>query len=158
MLRTCKLSITTMILFFLITSVALGDERYSPIRDKTVLQECGGCHMAFQSKMLPKRSWAKILNGLSDHFGEDATLESDTKNHIQTYLQNNAADAGWWGGKFMRGIKEHMTPLRITETPHWVREHNEEVPQWAWSDPKVASKANCVACHPRANRGDYDDD
>ncbi len=58
----------------------------------------------------------------------------------------------------MRGVRDDWTPLRITEIPYWVREHNEEVPNYAWSDPKVKSKANCVACHPRADMGNYDDD
>lgn len=140
------------------TSLVQADERYRPIQDETVKKECGACHLAFQPQMLPKRSWEKIMTGLSDHFGEDASLDETTAQHIKTYLMDNAADSGWWSGKFLRGVKDDMTPLRITEMPYWVREHNEEVPNWAWSDPKVKSKVNCTACHPRAGRGNYDDD
>jgi len=140
------------------TSFAQADERYRPIKDETVKKECGACHLAFQPQMLPKRSWEKIMAGMSDHFGEDASLDETTTQHIKTYLMDNAADGGWWNGKFLRGVKDDMTPLRITEMPYWVREHNEEVPNKAWNDPKVKSKANCMACHARAERGNYDDD
>ncbi|MBT4889911.1 MAG: cytochrome C [Rhodospirillales bacterium] len=148
----------TFVSFLLTTSVSIADERYNPIDDVVVSKECGTCHMAFQPQMLPERSWEEIMLRLSDHFGEDASLDSVTANRIKLYLTSNAADSSWWGGKFMRGLKDHMSPLRITETPHWIREHNEEVPSWAWNDPSVKSKASCIACHPRANRGDYDDD
>lgn len=158
MVHTRKIPILTVLLLLLAPPVAVADERYNPVKDKVVSEECGTCHMAFQPEMLPKRSWKKIMENLSNHFGEDASLDAMTKKHIASYLQDNAADSGWWGGKFMRGIKKHMTPLRITETPHWIREHKGEVRSHVWSSPKVKSKANCIACHPRANRGDYDDD
>ena len=145
-------------LFLVATPATKADERYKPIKDKIVSQECGACHMAFQPGMLPKRSWEKIMNGLLDHFGEDASLEAATKDHIASYLKDRAADSGMWSGKFMRGIKKNMTPLRITETPHWIREHRKEVRSSAWTSPKVKSKANCLACHSQANRGFYDDD
>jgi len=137
---------------------AQADERYAPVRDQTVIKECGACHMVFQPQMLPAKSWSKIVDGLASHFGEDASLDADTARQIKAYLVKEAADAGWWGGKFMRGLSKTSAPLRITETPYWVHEHNEEVPQRAWSDPKVKSKANCLACHSRADKGNYDDD
>ncbi len=158
MIYARKIPVMTFLTLLLATPDAFADERYNPVKDEIVSKECGACHMVFQPEMLPKRSWKKIMGGLSDHFGEDASLDAAAKEHIISYLQNNAADSGWWGGKFMRGMKKHMTPLRITETPHWVREHKGEVSPATWSSPKVRSKANCIACHARANRGDYDDD
>ena len=143
----------------LLTSTAVNaDERYNPINDQIVAKECGACHMAFQPQLLPKKSWVKIMDNLSDHFGEDASLDDKTASHIKNYHVENAANSSWFSGKFMRGLSKTSAPLRITETPYWVREHNHEVPQWAWKDPKVKSKANCLACHKRANSGDYDDD
>ncbi|WP_419798818.1 MAG: diheme cytochrome c [Terasakiella sp.] len=139
-------------------SVAMADERYRPIDNPVVEKECGSCHMAFQPQMMPKRSWEKIMDGLGDHFGEDASLSADVSQEIRDYLVANAADAGWWSGKFMRGIKEGDAPMRITEMPYWVREHRKEVPARAWDDPKVKTKANCQACHRDAKRGYYDDD
>ena len=140
------------------SSASFADERYRPVENDLVIKECGACHMTFQAQMLPKRSWVKIMDTLDSHFGEDATLNETKTQQVKNYLVDNAADSGWWNGKFRRGIDDNMTPLRISEMPYWVREHNEEVPNWAWSDPKVKSKANCEACHPRAKAGNYDDD
>ena len=140
------------------SSPVRADERYNPIDDQLAAKECGACHMAFQPQMLPKKSWSRIMDGLGDHFGEDASLDPRTASHIKEYMVANAADAGWRDGKFMRGLSGSSAPLRITETPYWVRKHNGEVPARVWKDPKVKSKANCTACHRRASRGDYDDD
>jgi len=150
--------ITAAAMVLLAATAVKADERYEPVRDPVVAKECGACHMAFQPQMLPKKSWRKIIDGLSDHFGEDASLDAETAGHIKAYHVKNAADSSWLGGKFMRGLSKTDAPLRITETPYWIREHDEEVPQKAWKDPKVKSKANCLACHKGANRGDYDDD
>jgi hypothetical protein len=144
---------------FILSAPAFGEEYYPPIKDELVLKECGACHMPFPSQMLPKQSWTKIMAGLSDHFGEDATLNAQKTADIKSYLEANAADSKWLDSKFMRGISETNPPLRITETPYWIRKHNShEVPARAWNDPKVKSKANCVACHRLASSGNYDDD
>ncbi len=140
-------------------SIALADDdSYGPINDTTTQKECSACHMAFQPQMLPARSWSKIMQTLGNHFGEDASLDKATQDHIEKYLVENAADAGWMSGKFMRGIADGDTPMRITELPYWQRKHNREVPARAWNDPRVKSKANCQACHKYAARGYYDDD
>jgi len=158
MFKFPQIAIATATGFIVASGSAIADERYNPVKDQTTLKECGACHMAFQPQMLPAKSWEKIMDGLSDHFGEDASLDKETVAHLKKYHVENAANSKWWGGKFMRGLSDSSAPLRITETPYWVREHNEEVPKWAWNDPKVKSKANCLACHPRAVKGDYDDD
>lgn len=139
-------------------STAQADERYTPVTDEVVQKECSACHMAFQPSMLPAKSWQLIMGGLSDHFGEDASLDQATARHIEAYLVENAADKGWWGGKFLRGLNDGDAPLRITETPYWIREHRGEVPESAWRHPDVKSKANCLACHRAAAKGYYDDD
>ena len=94
MLRVCKLPILITALFLMVNSVTFANERYRPVRDKVVIKECGACHMAFQPQMLPKRSWEKIMTGLSDHFGEDASSDVKTKEKITSYLLKNAADSG----------------------------------------------------------------
>jgi mono/diheme cytochrome c family protein len=125
-------------------------------------KECGACHMAFQPELLPARSWTALMAGLNNHFGENATLDADTNREILAYLQAHAADAG--GGwhhhhnHMLRGLSANDTPLRITDTPYWIREHRREIAASAFSNPKVKSKANCVACHAGAEKGYYDDD
>lgn len=140
------------------TPNAEASERYRTVTDPTYKAECGACHMAFQPQMLPKKSWQTLMNDLSNHFGEDASMKEEVRATLLSYLTENAADTGWLGGKFMRGLDENSAPLRISETPYWQREHNKEVSASAWNDPRVKSKANCLACHRDAERGNYDDD
>ena len=138
-----------------LATAAISDERYPPVSDAMTRKECGECHMAFQPAFLPARSWEKIMDNLSDHFGEDASLPKDKAEHIKKYLMANAADRRW-GSKMMRGVRKDWTPIRITELPYWKHEHEGEVPARAWKDPKVGSKANCKACHRYADTGIYE--
>ena len=149
----------TLLMAALGFAVAEGGERVPPVTDPAVKAECGSCHLAFPPRFLPGRSWQKLLDTLSDHFGENASLEEAQRKAILDYLLANAADgpkAGRQGRKFVEGIATTQTPLRITETPRWIREHR-EVRAGRWRDPKVKSKANCVACHPAAEQGLYED-
>ena len=149
----------TVIFLMMAFSHSHADQRYNPISDQITLKECGECHMAFQPQMLPQRSWIAIMGKLNNHFGEDASLDKITIKHIEKYLINNSADAGWWSGKFMRGIKDNAAPIHITKTPYWLHKHDDdELPKQIWNNPKIKTKANCLACHPRAMQGDYDDD
>jgi hypothetical protein len=134
------------------------DDWFPPVSDATVEAECGACHLAFSPAMLPERSWHAIMSGLNDHFGEDASLDGATAAHIETYLVANAADADSRYEEVLRRLDPAAVPLRISELPWWIREHEEEVGPGAFDDPDVGSKANCVACHRDAARGSYEDD
>jgi len=151
-------SFTVAAVALFVTTAVQADERYNPIQDSLVIKECGACHMSFPPQMLPAKSWDKIMGGLPNHFGEDASLDPAAIVHIREYHMANAADSGLISGKFMRGLSETDSPMRITETPYWARQHNGEVSQQTWTSSKVKSKANCVACHRGAQKGFYDDD
>jgi hypothetical protein len=147
----------------LVAVVAIGhagaDERIAPVADPVVKKECGSCHMAFSPQLLPRRSWQKLVETLSDHFGENASLGEAQRKTVLEYLLANAADgprAGSEGRKFGASIPSALTPLRITEVPRWVREHR-KVGADRWGDPSVKSKANCPACHKGAEQGIYED-
>jgi hypothetical protein len=115
--------------------------------------------MVFPAEFLPKRSWQRILDTLSDHFGENASLGPVQRKAVLDYLVGSAADspnAGREGRKFGTSIPPTDTPLRITETSRWLREHR-EVRADKWKDPNVKSKANCLACHKGAEQGVYED-
>lgn len=124
-------------------ALAGGPERVPPVTHAPTLKECGECHMAFQPALLPAPSWARIMNGLSDHFGDNATLPPEVAGPIRAYL---TANAGRGDGSL----------TRITEQRWWVKEHRFR-PE-VWQRKEVASKANCIACHRDAARGLYDDD
>ncbi|GAB6052681.1 hypothetical protein JCM17960_15010 [Magnetospira thiophila] len=85
---------------------------------------------------------------LGNHFGEDATLDEQTRKEIETYLVANAGAPAPYGG-FLFGIREGKTLLRITELPMWVSTHYRAV---GWRGPK----SNCQACHKNADGGVYE--
>ncbi|HHN67596.1 MAG TPA: cytochrome B, partial [Thermopetrobacter sp.] len=53
--------------------------------------ECGDCHTPYHPALLPPAGWRAILDGLEDHFGEDASLEPDTLAAIRGWLLKEAA-------------------------------------------------------------------
>ncbi len=130
---------------FVIGATALANEfeRVAPVTDAATLKECGECHMAYQPGLLPAASWNRIMDGLADHFGENASLPADTVATIRAYLTR---DAG-------RGDAQL---LRITDQRWWRRKHDFDPA--IWKRPAVASKGNCEACHHEAAKGLYEDD
>jgi hypothetical protein len=136
-----------------------GDDVVPPVADPVVNKECGACHMVFPPQFLPRRSWQKLLDGLASHFGVDASLSDAPRAAALAYHLANAADAPGApraGAKFASSIPAEETPLRITETSRWIREHRKVKPE-RWASPGVKSKLNCVACHKGAERGVWDD-
>lgn len=133
-------------------------EYFPPVEDKVAQKECSACHMAYSASFLPARSWQAIMAGLEDHFGENASLDEATTKHITDYFVANAADTGSRSSRVLRGLETKDAPLRISETPWWIRRHRGEVSASAYEDPRVRSKANCIACHRGAERGYYEDD
>ena len=133
------------LLLALACGAAVADEfeLVPPVRHRATQKECGECHMAFQPALLPAPSWSRIMAGLGDHFGENASLPDALAAEIRGYL---VASAG-------RG---DSALLRITEQRWWEREHR--FGPSVWVRKEVGSKANCDACHRNAARGLYDDD
>ena len=95
------------------------------------------------------------MNDLPNHFGEDASLDEESRQLIEDYLATHAADSGNRTSRFLRSIAG-KTPLKITELRWWVDEHEDEVSRRAWK--KAGSRSNCTACHKGAERGNFDDD
>ncbi len=119
--------------------------------------ECASCHMAYQPEFLPKRSWRKIMKGLENHFGADATMDPKDQATLSKYLQENASDAkrtSHAATKLTRSIPKHSVLMRITEIPKFKREHR-EIPKRLIKQEKVRLLSNCVACHQRAEKGLY---
>jgi len=136
-----------------------GGDYFPPVNDPVTQQECGSCHLAFPPSMLPTASWQRMMGDLANHFGDDASLDADTAARITRHLVANAGDGGGarYAGKLLRGVSQSGAPLRITELPKWVREHD-EVPRREWASKEVGSKANCPACHVDADKGYFEDD
>ncbi len=134
------------------------DDRVPPVTHELTRKECGDCHMAFQPAFLPARSWARMMDGLADHFGDDATISADKAAAIKAYLMRNAGDADGRGAArdYMRWVRPDGVPQRITENPAFLDEHDFR-PE-VWQRPDVLVKSNCPACHQAAERGWYEDD
>ena len=139
-------------------TVALADRPLPSVTNATLVSECGDCHMVYPPRMLPKRSWQKLMDGLADHFGEELSLDPATRQEVLDYLLANAADSGGKRGRrFLKGLGPDDAPIRITETPRWRKKHR-ELPKSVWSDSRIAFKGECNVCHTEAERGRYDDD
>jgi hypothetical protein len=127
----------------------------APVNNETFKQECGACHFAYQPGLLPAGSWGKILNNLPSHFGEEVSLDGESKNIISQYLHANSAEHS--SAKRARKILKSLsgqTPLRITETPY-IREKHHELDSSIFSRQSIGSRSNCIACHPTAEQGNY---
>ena len=129
------------------------------VANKNWQQECASCHIAYSPAFLPKDSWRRLMGGLDQHFGENASLDPATQADILRFLEANAADAGTsrMGNRVMQSMGVREVPLRITETRWFVRKHD-EVSQATWSRKSIGSAANCAACHRQAEQGVFDED
>lgn len=119
------------------------------------LEECGSCHMAYPAQLLPSESWQKLMQGLEDHFGENAELDSVTSREIENYL--TLASASYSYKKMLRNLGSQR-PLRITELPYFIHEHEEIPSKLIQGNDKVSSLSQCNACHQKAERGQFDED
>lgn len=122
-------------------------------------KECGACHLAYPPGLLPARSWEKLMNGLSDHFGDNAELAPEDQSALTDYLVKNAADRSGQkrSAKVVRSLKKEEAPLRISEVPYIVRKHHEIPSRLIQGNPKVKSLSNCNACHKRAEAGSFNE-
>lgn len=127
--------------------------------DTIYRDECGACHMTYPPDLLPSASWRAIMQGLGDHFGENAELPADTTVHITAYLERHASDRRdpLRNDRLLRGVKE-TAPLRITELPFFRERHNEIPPRVVANNPKVETFSRCEACHRDAESGRFDED
>ena len=103
--------------------------------------------MDFNPPMLPAAYWKLVIEDLSNHFGEDASLDDETVEELATYIYANSADAIVPEGVFLRGVNPANPVLRITDTPFWIIKHEKAAPLGGWVNEEVKSKSNCLACH-----------
>ena len=131
----------SIILIGIVSTLAFASNSTVPVvTDELYIKECGSCHFAYQPQLLPKGSWAKMMDGLKDHFGTNATLETKEFDDIRSYLISNS--------------KSGDGPLRISQLRKFRKEHR-DIPSHYISQKEVGSISNCSACHTSAEKGSY---
>ena len=130
----------------------------APVQSEAYKEECGGCHFAYQPGLLPAASWQRIMDGLEDHFGENAELDQETTDQLRAYLIANAADRVDTGrSPGIANSLQDSAPLRFTETTYFRRQHHEIPERAVKGNPEVGSFSRCDACHTGAATGSYDE-
>jgi Dihaem cytochrome c len=129
-----------------------GEDRGRPVQpsqvNATFQQECSACHIAYSPRLLPAESWRKVMASLDKHFGSDASLTAPENKEITAFLVKNASNR--WSAA--------TAPLRITESAWFKHKHDgHEISPSVWKNPNVKGPWNCAACHPQADRGDFNE-
>ena len=119
--------------------------------------ECGDCHYAYHPSLLPRSSWRRIMAGLDEHFGEDASLDEETAARITSFLTTYASEE--WDSEAANELRktDAQKPLEITATPYWKQRHARIDPE-IFRRKMIGSKANCIACHKDAANGRFADE
>jgi len=148
--RTVRRS-TTLLALACAMPAAWADSREMPASAMlpAYKQECAACHMAYPPGMLPASSWTRMMKGLGQHYGTDASLDAAMVRQISTWLEAHAGTT--------KRVREAPLQDRITQSAWFERKHREVQPA-VWKRAAVGSRANCMACHTRADQGDFDDD
>lgn len=121
--------------------------------------ECASsCHNGFNPTLLPAGSWRSVMSGLDDHFGDNVTLDPEVNKEILDHLVQASAErsATEASKKLLSSIEDGAKPLRITEIPYWKEKHS-GIDAKVFERKTVASRSNCIACHPGSDKGSFED-
>lgn len=122
-------------------------------------EECAtSCHSAFHPTLLPAESWKAVMSSLDDHFGDNVSLDEATRSEVLKYLVSSSAERSTTEAsmKILRSIPAGVVVRKVTDTPYWKVKH-EEITDEVYNRKSVVSKSNCVACHPGAEAGSFED-
>ena len=131
-----------------------GNKRLPSPQNQTYLNFCGSCHFAYQPGLLPKASWEKIMS--EGHFG---TLDEQTREQIiMDYLKTNSAEnnTSEISKKILASVGINK-PTKITDIPYIKKKHDEISPE-VFKRKTIGSRSNCITCHTKAKKGNYEDD
>ena len=129
-----------------------------PVANQAYQDQCGACHMAYLPELLPSASWIKIMTSLDNHFGEEVLIDDASKKEISDYLQSDAAEKtrAKQAYKIMQSLGG-LVPDRITDIPY-IRKKHMSIPADFLTNQAIGSISNCIACHPTADKGVFDDE
>jgi nitrate/TMAO reductase-like tetraheme cytochrome c subunit len=138
-----KIIIFTACLIF--CSLSSADDFKIPENQK-LKEECGSCHVVFPPQLMTADNWMQLMKGLDKHFGGSAAIDPADNQSILAVLQSNAGTS-WKGMSSESGI-------RVIDTAWFTRKHR-KIPNKLWFDDAVKSPSNCIACHVKADKGDW---
>lgn len=122
--------------------------------------ECASsCHSAFYPSLLPARSWEKILSRPADHYGDNVALDENSLKEILDFLLKSSAEHGTTESsrKMLYSIHADEVPERITDVAYWKYKHD-DISEDVYKRKTITSKSNCIACHPGAEVGSFEDE
>lgn len=121
------------------------------------VNECGSCHTLYPPSLLPKQSWIKLMGDLSNHFGDDASLDPADHRSILTYLLDHSAESSKqeMSVKMMQTV-QNRDIIAMTQTPFWKQTHR-DIPTDVFQRSSIKSRANCKACHSDVEQGTIED-
>jgi len=133
-----------------------GGSSLPPVSNPKWKAECSSCHMLYHPGLLPERSWKKMMGGLDQHFGENASLDAQTTKEIEQFLAANSADrqTSRRSQRMVKSIPVDSAPLRISETKYFAAKHD-EISAATFKRKSIGSAANCAACHKGAEQGNF---
>ena len=97
------------------------------------------------------------MNGLEDHFDENAELDAGSQKIVEEYLMGSSKYSNGKYRKMFRNLG-NQSPLRITELPYFRHEHDEIPSRFFKDNDKLNSLSQCDACHRNAEKGWFDED
>jgi len=153
--------ITRMLVLTTVVALSLCSAESSAATDsgrKLYRSECGSCHVAYPTAFLTTDSWNALLQGLDDHFGDNAELAANDLASIKAYLDGNNYDQSSIKRRYGTRFDTPGTPLRVTSTLFFKAVHEEVPDTVVTNNPAVKTFARCEACHRRAQEGSFDED
>ncbi len=121
------------------------------------VNECGSCHTLYPPTLLAKEGWNKLMGDLSNHFGDDASLDPADEQSIRGYLLAHSAETSTQEMSFkMVQSLEKRDMIAITQTPFWKKRHR-HISEEIFKSDTVKSRANCKACHSDVEQGTIED-
>jgi len=114
--------------------------------DPVYAEECGACHLPHNPSLLPRASWALLMAGLDEHFGENAALDADTTAEIAAWLDAHAAESADTKASHRLRNVDLARPFQITASPWWTRKHR-AIADATFASRAVGGKGQCAACH-----------
>ncbi len=123
------------------------------------VDECGACHTLYPPFLLPSASWRALMEGLDEHFGDDASLYKERKERIEEFLSRGAAEFSTKEAAvyILKSIEGEKDIIAITKTDFWRQKHA-TLSEKIFRSAPVRRASNCKACHSLIERGLIEDD